>query len=862
MKKCRVQRIICTVYSATLVPVLAAGLLVSLGGCEGNDSGAQAVIVKQLAEITARLDGIGTRLDSLETTIASVRPAAPTPVARTPAAPAVVPTPTPAVAVTPAVVPTPTPAVAVAPTPAAASPKISVELASHDFGLVWAGDALRHSFTVRNTGTAPLQITSVKPGCYCTVAGSYPRSILPGGSGSFPFTLDSTKVRGRFSKAITISTNDTTTPQLKLYLRGESKHQIAVNPLSAHFRILTDNEAPTERVVRLTNNMPEPFKLSLAPQPTTSKFNFELVETEPGQAYELRVTTKPPYPTGFVRATATINTNFENHKTITVSAFARVPERIDVQPTSITLIKPAAGSAAAARALPPRLIRVRNHGDAPVRVLAAVVDDPALVVTVEEKKAGEEYDIRIQFPAGYAPPDAGRTLTIQTDDPEKPEIKVPIRSNIRTTAARTPVKRANPLELLGKPTPTFAIKTFDGKSVSNADLAAHTGTVLNIVAPNCGYCKRQIPEVEKIRAEYEKKGIRFVNIASTMGKTPYTPDRVKAVMKTLGSNIELAQDPSNAIKGIFKVSGFPTLFVVGRDGKIRHVNVGFPRTGFSDKLKGQLDSLSYDVQPGLIAISKPAPGTAAADGPVTKVIRVTSLLDTPVRVIEATVDDPALKATVEEETAGKVYKIRLEIPAGYTPPAVGRTLTIKTDDATKTELRVPIRDPSARVAAARTPPPNPRLLEGKPTPTFAIKTFDGKSVSNADLAAHMGTVLNIVAPNCGYCKRQIPEVEKIRAEYEKKGIRFVNIASTMGKTPYTPDRVKAVMKTLGSNIELAQDPSNAIKGIFKVSGFPTLFVVGRDGKIRHVNVGFRKTTFALKSQLDGLLAEGAGAGPS
>ena len=61
---------------------------------------------------------------------------------------------------------------------------------------------------------------------------------------------------------------------------------------------------------------------------------------------------------------------------------------------------------------------------------------------------------------------------------------------------------------------------------------------------------------------------------------------------------------------------------------------------------------------------------------------------------------------------------------------------------------------------------------------------------------------------------------------------------------------------------LAQDPSNAIKGLFKVSGFPTLFVVGRNGKIRHVNVGFRKTTFALKSQLDGLLAEGAGAGPS
>ena len=599
MKRCHVPSITRTACSAATLPVLTAGLLVGLGGCQGNDSGAQAVIVKQLAEITARLDGIGTRLESLETKIAAAqRPAVPTPVARTPVAPtpvapAVVPAPTPAVAVAPTPTPTPTPA------PAGASPKISVELASHDFGLVWAGDTLRHAFTLRNTGTAPLQISNVKPGCGCTVAGSYPRSIQPGGSGSFPFTLDSTKLRaGRFSKMITITSNDTTAPQLKLYLRGEAKHQIAVNPLSASFGILTDNKAPTERVVRLTNNMPEPFKLTLAPQPTTSQFDFELVETEPGQAYELRVRTKPPYPTGFARATATINTNLEKRKTIPISAFARVPERIDVRPTAITLIKPAAGSPAA-RPMPPRVIAVRNYGNDPVRVLAAVVDDPTLVVTVEEKKAGEEYDIRVKFPAGYTPPATGRTLTIQTDDAEKPEFKIPIRSYTRT-AARTPTTprppRPNPKELEGKPTPTFAIKTFDGKSVSNADLAANAGTVLNIVAPNCGYCKRQIPEVEKMRTEYEKKGIRFVNIASTMGKSPYTPDRVKAVMKTLGSNIELAQDPSNAIKGLFKVSGFPTLFVVGRDGKIRHVDVGFRKTTFP--LKGQLDALIAEGDAG------------------------------------------------------------------------------------------------------------------------------------------------------------------------------------------------------------------------------------------------------------------------
>ena len=42
-------------------------------------------------------------------------------------------------------------------------------------------------------------------------------------------------------------------------------------------------------------------------------------------------------------------------------------------------------------------------------------------------------------------------------------------------------------------------KTLDGKTLSNADFKNHPATVLNFVAPNCGYCKRALPNVEKVR---------------------------------------------------------------------------------------------------------------------------------------------------------------------------------------------------------------------------------------------------------------------------------------------------------------------------------------------------------------------------
>ena len=54
-----------------------------------------------------------------------------------------------------------------------------------------------------------------------------------------------------------------------------------------------------------------------------------------------------------------------------------------------------------------------------------------------------------------------------------------------------------------------------------------------------------------------------------------------------------------------------------------------------------------------------------------------------------------------------------------------------------------------------------------------LDTLEGKKVASADFGKNVATVLNFVAPNCGYCKKQLPTVEKIREEYEKKGVRFL-----------------------------------------------------------------------------------------
>mgnify|MGYP000282605652 CR=1 FL=1 len=118
------------------------------------------------------------------------------------------------------------------------------------------------------------------------------------------------------------------------------------------------------------------------------------------------------------------------------------------------------------------------------------------------------------------------------------------------------------------------------------------------------------------------------------------------------------------------------------------------------------------------------------------------------------------------------------------------------------------------------------------------------------------TVLNLVAPNCGFCKKQLPNVDKVRADYEAKGVRFVNVYQKMGAKDFTVEEATDVFKQAGSNLELARDEGNAIGTQYKAQSYPTMVVVGKDGKIEFVNVGAKPDIeTVLKGQLDGMIAK-------
>ena len=152
-------------------------------------------------------------------------------------------------------------------------------------------------------------------------------------------------------------------------------------------------------------------------------------------------------------------------------------------------------------------------------------------------------------------------------------------------------KRRPAQDLAGKPAPKFALTTLDGKTVSSDDFSKNTATVLNFVAPNCGYCKRQLPNVEKVREEYESKGVRFVNVVQKMRKD-FTEQEIVDIFKKAGATFEITigDFASKKVGRLYKAVSFPTLFVVDKAGKIANVNIG-AKKNLVELLKGQLDTI-------------------------------------------------------------------------------------------------------------------------------------------------------------------------------------------------------------------------------------------------------------------------------
>jgi len=151
-----------------------------------------------------------------------------------------------------------------------------------------------------------------------------------------------------------------------------------------------------------------------------------------------------------------------------------------------------------------------------------------------------------------------------------------------SSAAKGPEKAAS-CDADGRATYDFVLKNELNKPVNLADFKGKV-VIVNFWATWCGPCKVEIPDFVKLYAEYKDKGLVIVGIS-----IDDSPEQLQAFMKEYHMNYPVVQMTADVESAWGPFYGYPTSFVVARDGSICTKHLG-PATKeqFESEIKGLL----------------------------------------------------------------------------------------------------------------------------------------------------------------------------------------------------------------------------------------------------------------------------------
>jgi thiol-disulfide isomerase/thioredoxin len=94
--------------------------------------------------------------------------------------------------------------------------------------------------------------------------------------------------------------------------------------------------------------------------------------------------------------------------------------------------------------------------------------------------------------------------------------------------------------------------------------------MLDFWATWCGPCVRAMPDVDAVAEKYADRGLVFY--AVNAGEDPAT---VKEFLAENQLDVPVAMDPDGTVSGLYHVEGIPQTVVVGKDGRVQVVHIGF-----------------------------------------------------------------------------------------------------------------------------------------------------------------------------------------------------------------------------------------------------------------------------------------------
>ena len=140
---------------------------------------------------------------------------------------------------------------------------------------------------------------------------------------------------------------------------------------------------------------------------------------------------------------------------------------------------------------------------------------------------------------------------------------------------------------------------------------------------------------------------------------------------------------------------------------------------------------------------------------------------------------------------------------------------------------------------------------GEVPPDYVGQDRDGKDIR---LSGHRGKVVAVTfwATWCGPCMQEIPILEAVQRQVGKSEIEIVAV-----NFKESSDKWRTIRRKLSDlQLTLSRDTTNKVIEAYGVKGIPHLFLIGKDGRVAYIHVGYDASSLpGIVEELNALLAE-------
>jgi hypothetical protein len=311
-----------------------------------------------------------------------------------------------------------------------AVPKAKPLKLEHRAGQLEPGPKYYYTFPIRNEGAAPLEIRRAEADCMC-VSPSFDAVIPPGGMGAVRIQFDTKGRVGLMRKNVTVETNDPAHPTFVLTLTAMLRLPVEVSPDTEMMLPLSrEEETTTEIILHATQGkVLQVGQVRVSPPAVRARVLSraevaERMSEDLARTQIVLVTIPKGMGSKAFDAALSIPTNSPKAPCITVQIHGYPQAAVAVRPPRIYFgeVKTTTSD---------RLLKVlglqRREGS--FRVLSAEASDPALRLQVSQERANY-WEVVALYEGGWPKGPHQGVITIRTDDPLRPVVRVPYSADV------------------------------------------------------------------------------------------------------------------------------------------------------------------------------------------------------------------------------------------------------------------------------------------------------------------------------------------------------------------------------------------------------------------------------------------------